>query len=681
MASFQVPSAALDPEANASTAPLVVLFERDDAIAVPLLSQLRMAGYDVRSARTPVELFDLLGKHLVSLVLVDLGNATAGRREFWVAMDAQRRGRAIQVMTFRYLRPGSLLDTDFEPSARALADVEVHGAHEFQLIVDGVRQRIALHTNQLGTSMSAPLGASMMPAGGVAQQMIPPIGAALGIPSPFMQAPITPAGGVAQQMIPPIGAALGIPSPFMQAPITPAGGVAQQMIPPIGAALGIPSPFMQAPPPPPSPAPMPGMGAPRVPNGAPLDPARFYAEAREQTMAAPAVGAGPFGGYAHPAQAAPEGPAWSAPPTQLSPAGPPMAPRLAGPGAGQSSPFAHPAAANPFAPGAEASPFAQPYSVNPFSGDSASNGQPASSTPSPFGMPGPGAAFSSPPLAEPVPRRHSPWDAEAPAGGMGTDFASPPPRENAGAAPWLPGANGQATPDYGGHPFDGFAADHLTWQPDTHGANGNGHHQQDSSRRHPPAPSAPISDVWTPPDADVEDDTGMAPELAYQPAADGPYPADAAWSASPPAVQADNYADDRDLLEETAPIPVLSSRLPAVHRFRPEDQALSTVLVEGALLTQQKMEALKGIQEMLTSVDMKFKLGELALLFKFLSPDQLLAALLVSRGLVSPQQIAGLGRVKQELAASGMDYDLQTLLTMFHILPADQLSALRAELA
>src|SRR5579864_1762238 len=89
----------VEQDARAS-APLITLFERDDSIAVPLLSQLRMAGYDVRSARTPVELFDILGKNLVTLVLVDLGAATAGRREFWVALDAHRRGRsAMQVLT------------------------------------------------------------------------------------------------------------------------------------------------------------------------------------------------------------------------------------------------------------------------------------------------------------------------------------------------------------------------------------------------------------------------------------------------------------------------------------------------------------------------------------------------------------------------------------------------------
>jgi hypothetical protein len=120
--------------------------------------------------------------------------------------------------------------------------------------------------------------------------------------------------------------------------------------------------------------------------------------------------------------------------------------------------------------------------------------------------------------------------------------------------------------------------------------------------------------------------------------------------------------------------------VPMVYRASPTEKALSTVLVEGALLDEGKMETLKGIQQMLASVDMSFRLGELALLFKFLSPDQLLAALLVSRGLVSPQQIAGLGRVKQDLARSGMDYDLETLISMFNILPPEQLRELRNEL-
>jgi hypothetical protein len=89
MTTFQIPGPTLDVDAQSSTTPLVVLFERDDSIAVPLLSQIRMAGYDVRAARTPVELFDITGRELVALILIDMGSATAGRREFWVALDTQ----------------------------------------------------------------------------------------------------------------------------------------------------------------------------------------------------------------------------------------------------------------------------------------------------------------------------------------------------------------------------------------------------------------------------------------------------------------------------------------------------------------------------------------------------------------------------------------------------------------
>src|SRR5689334_14610175 len=173
MAILQMPGTgfAADMGMGNTTSPLVVLFERDDTIAVPLLSQLRVTGYDVRAARTPVELFGMLGKQLVALVLVDLGNATAGRREFWVALDAQRRGRSLQVMTFRFITPANALDPDFDPAARALADVEVRGVQEFQKVLDGVRQRIPL--NGALPALAAPR-------------------AAYGMPSPFSQPSYSP---------------------------------------------------------------------------------------------------------------------------------------------------------------------------------------------------------------------------------------------------------------------------------------------------------------------------------------------------------------------------------------------------------------------------------------------------------------------------------------------------------
>jgi hypothetical protein len=112
----------------------------------------------------------------------------------------------------------------------------------------------------------------------------------------------------------------------------------------------------------------------------------------------------------------------------------------------------------------------------------------------------------------------------------------------------------------------------------------------------------------------------------------------------------------------------------------PSEKALSDVLIEGALLSRQTLDMLKGVRKMLRASNMQVNIGELAMMFKFLTPDQLLAALLVSRELVSPQQIAALGRKKQELAEQGRDIDLEKLLKMYHIVPREQLDEIRAEM-
>jgi hypothetical protein len=482
-----------------TTSPLVVLFERDDTIAVPLLSQLRMTGYDVRAARTPVELFGMLGKQLVALVLVDLGNATAGRREFWVALDAQRRGRSLQVMTFRFITPANALDPDFDPAARALADVEVRGIQEFQKVLDGVRQRI-------------------------------PLNGAL----PALAAP-----GANQH----IGAAYGMPSPFSQPSY---------------------SPFSQ-----PSP----------LPNSQP-----------------------------------------SVPPYSSNPQASPFAQPLS------ASPFAQPASSNPFSGGQPAnnSPFAQPYNVNPFAAGNA---------------------------------------APQPGGGAG----------------W-----GQAPGSVASNPFS------QPSQPDPVGFAQPFGRQQMSRQQQPAHPMSQVSqmgrdehqivDVWIPPEED-DQVTSVVPEATFEQIERYSHMGHMGQQGQQnQRGQMGSMAQMGAALQESTQRIAAMPTAGAGYTGTPTERALSTVLVEGAMLTDQKIEALRGIQQMLTGVGMQFKLGELALLFKFLSPDQLLAALLVSRGLVSPQQISSLGRIKQELAATGKDEDLATLLLKFQVLPADQLRALQGEL-
>src|SRR5690348_5956041 len=82
---------------------LIVIFERDESLAGLLLGQLRAQGYEGRTARTPVEVFDLIARYPVRLALVNLGQSATSRREFWVALDAQRFGRGVQVITYSYI--------------------------------------------------------------------------------------------------------------------------------------------------------------------------------------------------------------------------------------------------------------------------------------------------------------------------------------------------------------------------------------------------------------------------------------------------------------------------------------------------------------------------------------------------------------------------------------------------
>jgi hypothetical protein len=495
MAILQAPGTGFAADMGNTNSPLVVLFERDDTIAVPLLSQLRVTGYDVRAARTPVELFGMLGKQLVALVLVDLGNATAGRREFWVALDAQRRGRSLQVMTFRFITPANALDPDFDPAARALADVEVRGVQEFHKVLDGVRQRIPL--NGALPALAAP-GA------------IPPLGAAYGMPSPFGQPSY---------------------SPFSQPSPLPSS---QPSVPPFASNPHV-SPFAQ-----------------------------------------------PF----------------------------------------SASPFAQPASSNPFSGGQSEnnSPFAQPYNVNPFAAGSAA---PPSGGGSAWGQT-PGVVASNP-------------------------FSQPSQPDPIGfGRPEVPRFGGQNVPQ------DQSPVRQM-------GQMGRDEHQ--------------IVDVWIPPEED-DQVTSVVPEATFEQIERHGRMGMGMGHMGHMGAMGMMGAALQEPTQRFAAMPAAS----AAYTATPTERALSTVLVEGAMLTDQKLEALRGIQQMLTGVGMQFKLGELALLFKFLSPDQLLAALLVSRGLVSPQQISSLGRIKQELAATGKDEDLATLLLKFQVLPAEQLRALQSEL-
>jgi hypothetical protein len=144
-----------------------------------------------------------------------------------------------------------------------------------------------------------------------------------------------------------------------------------------------------------------------------------------------------------------------------------------------------------------------------------------------------------------------------------------------------------------------------------------------------------------------------------------------------------DITSDDTLLNIVQSLPPMSS-LPAPVQAQPPvlsgraTRSLGSVLLEGHLVPQERLEVAHQIQRMLRGVDMNYQLGEILLMFKLLTPDQLLAASLVSYGLITTAQISALGRIRQELHSIGLEYDLESLLVLFRMLSPEQLREVRA---
>ena len=138
--------------------PHILLFERDQQLVVLLTSELQLAGYECHAARTAVEVFDAIARYPVRLVLVDLAQAAATRREFWVALDTQRRGRGVQVLTFHCTNIagyGPSTEDVEERSQTVPADIEVDGMLGIMNMVNAIRSRIAVSNSGTISRLSA----------------------------------------------------------------------------------------------------------------------------------------------------------------------------------------------------------------------------------------------------------------------------------------------------------------------------------------------------------------------------------------------------------------------------------------------------------------------------------------------------------------------------------------------
>src|SRR5438270_5371078 len=138
--------------------PHILLFERDQQFVALLTSELQLAGYECHAARTAVEVFDAIARYPVRLVLVNLAQAAAARREFWVALDTQRRGRGVQVLTFHCTNLagyGPSIDDVEERSHTVIADMEVEGMLGIMNMVNAIRSRLAVSNSATISRLSA----------------------------------------------------------------------------------------------------------------------------------------------------------------------------------------------------------------------------------------------------------------------------------------------------------------------------------------------------------------------------------------------------------------------------------------------------------------------------------------------------------------------------------------------
>ncbi len=140
---------------NISTGgPHILLFERDQQLTGLLISEFQLAGYECHTARTAVEVFDAIARQPIRLVLVNLAQAAAARREFWVALDTQRRGRGVQVMTFHCSNIANYGPKDPDEHTTTMVDLEVDGMMGIMSLVDGIRARVPVGGSSMSTNTS-----------------------------------------------------------------------------------------------------------------------------------------------------------------------------------------------------------------------------------------------------------------------------------------------------------------------------------------------------------------------------------------------------------------------------------------------------------------------------------------------------------------------------------------------
>ena len=727
---------------NISTGgPHILLFERDQQLVALLNSELQLAGYDIHTARTAVEVFDAIARFPIRLVLVNLAQAAAARREFWVALDTQRRGRGVQVLTFHCTNIAGYGPATDEPDERAHtvpADMEVDGMFGIINMINAIRSRIAV----ANTTTSPRLASSLQNPPSIGSQVTVPIPAVVP-PMPNISSPINP----------------------------PTNSVPQSSPQPISQQTAPSSPT----PPSTSSSQASSSERPRTANPNHTDKIRAVIYPNQRTWSS--NGRDTIGGtgqipVTNREQPQPEFP-WSNHTVQQN---------------NTSLPSLSPAYTNT-SPTPEIQSNAQEQGKpSVISGPVVSASQETRTNNEMTFPKESGLAQLSRMLqehrsleAEDIPQEYpSPSITPVPPSQENTTLQQ---RVRLNDSPPLSTSSMRASPIQD-LPIDRTdrieRIDRLDRTNVTQNDTSSFRRLDEPSYISTATPSAsptlmsiatpvqPITQVTsassTPslPSIQTAQPTPSMSTPTTQtetPPAQPQYDEDITLSSFPDAVQGVNTpfsTEPEPLVEEipqgsslnesqaemppeqppsfqpvqhTQPIPPINSngitnntfaeqiqavvransslqeqtqkppdnallleivqslpamptptqqmRQPQVHQGR-ATRSLSSVLLEGHLVPQSRLEVALNIQRMLRGVDMNYQLGEILLMFKLLTPDQLLAASLVSYGLITPAQISALGRIRQELHGIGLEYDLENLLILFRILTSEQLREVRS---
>jgi hypothetical protein len=604
-----------------SGGPHILLFERDQQLTTLLMSEFQLAGYECHPARTAVEVFDAIARFPIRLVLVNLAQAAAGRREFWVALDAQRRGRGVQVLTFRCMNiAGYGADDSEETSRTVLTDMEVEGMMGIMNLVDAVRTRIPGSTTgtysrmadipanlakEAGNPTKQGRQAEVVEPGG-AQKAGSQSAAALSMQStsPFLAVPPAPNAPSSEPVHP----------ARTNRPGNPASGFSEKI-----RAIIYPSSRSFSPMPETNWVPHNPQSTAATQRAAGLQDMPARPQGTQSDISPLNRGAGSQGSLA---------PAMQPMPESISAASP-----LPESGLAQLSRMVHESQFS------EENQVSDTHTLNrptfPLAQQEVQQARPVDAN----------AIQSLPLRASPIQDIPIEREQEYRSGHTGEQ---PSLTEDT--------ASGVAAVS----PLSSLSRTTLppskgAMSPETADVRGGEELKSISSEKEGDVIARVFAEM---------------PRLSGTKTLEEPSPADA--------------TSDDTLLNivqslppmSSLPAPVPQPKVPVLSGRA--TRSLGSVLLDGHLVPQHRLEVAQHIQRMLRGVDMNYQLGEILLMFKLLTPDQLLAASLVSYGLISAAQISALGRIRQELHAIGLEYDLESLLILFRILTPEQLREVRA---